>query len=71
VLGELVRIAGERLIVMPGSGLHAGNIRDVAKKSGAREYHAGLSSMVAEPANNLGAFEREVRKLADALAAGD
>jgi copper homeostasis protein len=70
LLGDLVRIAGDRLIVMPGSGLHAGNIREAVKKTGAREYHAGLSSVVAEPANNLGAFEREVRKLADALAVG-
>jgi copper homeostasis protein len=67
VLGELVRIAGERLIVMPGSGLHAGNIRDTVDKTGAREFHAGLSSLVANPADNLAAFEAEVRKLASAL----
>jgi len=67
VLGELVRIAGERLIVMPGSGLHAGNIRDVVRKTGAREYHAGLSSVIASPADNLAAFEEEVGKLAATL----
>ena len=67
VLAELVRIAGERLIVMPGSGIHAGNIRKVARKTGAREYHAGLSSVIANPADNLAAFEEEVRKLAAAL----
>jgi copper homeostasis protein len=67
VLGELVRITGERLIVMPGSGLHAGNVRETVQKTGAREYHAGLSSVVADPANNLGAFEKEVRKLAAVL----
>ncbi|MGB7283087.1 MAG: copper homeostasis protein CutC [Candidatus Acidiferrum sp.] len=66
-LGELVRIAGERLIVMPGSGLHAGNIREAVEKTGAREYHAGLSSVVARPAGNDAAFEEEVRKLAEAL----
>jgi copper homeostasis protein len=68
VLEELVRIAGERLIVMPGSGLHARNVRETVQKTGAREYHAGLSSVVADHANNLGAFEKEVRKLAAALA---
>jgi copper homeostasis protein len=71
VLGELVRIAGERLIVMPGSGLHAGNIWEAVAKTGAREYHAGLSSVVAEPAGNLGAFEVEVRRMADTLREGD
>jgi len=64
LLGDLVRFAGHRLIVMPGSGLHAENIREAVKKTGACEFHAGLSSVVPDPANNLGAFEREVRKLA-------
>jgi copper homeostasis protein len=66
-LGELIRLAGERLIVMPGSGLHAGNIRDAVKRTGAREYHAGLSSVVANAAENIRPFEEEVRKLAAAL----
>ncbi len=68
LLGDLVRIASELLIVMPGSGLDAGNIRDAVKKTGALEYHAGLSSVVPDPANNIGAFENEVRRLAAALA---
>jgi copper homeostasis protein len=67
LLGELVRMAGERLIVMPGSGLHAGNIREAVAKTGAREFHAGLSSVVADPAVNIGKFETEVRKMAEAL----
>jgi copper homeostasis protein len=67
VLGELVRIAGERLIVMPGSGLHSVNIREAVRKTSAHEYHAGLSSMVANPASNMDAFEEEVRRLAAAL----
>ncbi len=67
LLGELVRMAGQRLIVMPGSGLHVGNIREAVAKTGAREFHAGLSSVVAEPARNVGAFEEEVRRMAEAL----
>jgi len=66
-LGELVRITGERLIVMPGSGLHAGNIREAVGKTGAREYHGGLSSVIARPADNIADFEEEVRKFAAAL----
>jgi copper homeostasis protein len=66
-IGELVRIAGERLIVMPGSGIHAGNIRKVVRMTGAREFHAGLSSVIASPADNLAAFEEEVIRLATAL----
>jgi copper homeostasis protein len=67
VLGELVRIAEERLIVLPGSGIHAGNIREVVQKTGASEYHAGLSSVVANATVNIRAFEEEVRRLATAL----
>ena len=66
-IAELVRIAGERLTVMPGSGIHAGNIREAAQKTGAREFHAGLSSVIASPVDNLAAYEAEVRKLAGAL----
>jgi len=69
LLGELVLAAGDRLIVMPGSGLHAGNIQEVVRKTRAREYHAGLSSVIAKPAQNPKAFEEEVRKLAEALRA--
>jgi copper homeostasis protein len=71
LLRDLVRIAGHRLIVMPGSGLHAGNILEAVQETGAREFHAGLSSVVPDPLNNLGAFEREVRKLAAALTPHD
>jgi copper homeostasis protein len=67
VLGELVRIAEERLIVLPGSGIHAGNIREVVRKTGACEFHAGLSSVVANATVDIRAFEEEVRKLATAL----
>ena len=67
LIGELVRIAGERLVVMPGSGLHSGNIREAVAKTGAREFHAGLSSVVGDVAGNLGEFEAEVRRLSEAL----
>lgn len=66
-LAELVRMAGERLIVMPGSGLHAWNIQEAIRKTGAREFHAGLSSVVPAPAENLLAFEQAVAQLAAAL----
>lgn len=67
VLGNLVRIAGDRIAVMPGSGLRARNIREAVEKTNAREYHAGLSAVISNPAQNLNAFEEEVRKLALAL----
>jgi copper homeostasis protein len=68
VLGDLVKAAGERLIVLPGSGLQADNIWEAVKKTRAREYHAGLSSVVARPAEDLEKFEEEVWKMAGVLA---
>src|SRR5277367_1468358 len=67
LLGDLVRIAGGGISVMPGSGLHAGNILEAVAKTGAHEYHAGLSAVVADVSGNLAVFEGEVRKLADVL----
>ena len=71
LLGELVRNAGERIVVMPGSGLHAGNILEAVERTGAREYHAGLSSVVTRAADDLDGFEREVRKMVAALRGGE
>jgi copper homeostasis protein len=68
VLGELVERASGRLILLPGSGIHAGNIREAVRLTRAREYHAGLSSVVARPAEHLEEFEAAVRALAETLA---
>jgi len=69
MLGELVRSAGERIVVMPGSGLHAGNIGQAVTETGAREYHAGLSSVASQAGGGLDGFEREVLKMVAALRA--
>jgi copper homeostasis protein len=71
LLGDLVRFAGNRITVMPGSGLHAGNICEAVETTGAREYHAGLSSVIPRPAENISAFENEVSELAVALRSCD
>ena len=39
LLGELVKAAGERIIIMPGCGVNEGNIAEIARLSGAREFH--------------------------------
>jgi len=38
-LCSLISQANGRLIIMPGSGLHSGNVADIAQRSGAREFH--------------------------------
>lgn len=79
-LKRMVGRAGERLIVMPGSGIRAGNVREIMARTGAREVHAsGRETLAAAPdakslafgfqaANAMETDETAVRKLRDALA---
>jgi len=67
VLADLVRLAADHIVVMPGSGLHAGNIREAVQQIRASEYHAGLSSVISRPSENLSAYEEEIKKLLTAL----
>ena len=39
LIGELVRRAAGRLIVMPGAGINEGNVSELIAATGAREYH--------------------------------
>lgn len=39
LIAELVRRAGDRLVIMPGAGINEGNIRELIPATGAREYH--------------------------------
>jgi copper homeostasis protein len=39
LIAQLVRRAGERLIVMPGAGVNENNIRELITATGAREFH--------------------------------
>ena len=39
LLAELVKAAGDRIIIMPGCGVNESNIAEIARLSGAREFH--------------------------------
>ncbi len=39
LIAQLIQQADERIIIMPGSGLRSSNVIDVAKITGAREFH--------------------------------
>lgn len=43
-IAELVKQAGDRIIVMPGCGINAGNIKKLEQITGAVEYHMSASS---------------------------
>ncbi len=46
LLKSLVEQADDRIIIMPGCGINAGNIRRIADETGAREFHFSARSSV-------------------------
>jgi copper homeostasis protein len=63
-LAKLVQMAGERIIIVPGSGIHPENFAVVRQAVNAREYHSGLSSVLPYGSNDFALFEAAVRALA-------
>ena len=47
LIAELVRRAGDRMIVMPGAGINEGNIRELITATGAREFHLSGQKKIA------------------------
>lgn len=43
LLNELIRQADERIVIMPGSGVRAANIIDIAKQTGSSQFHSAAS----------------------------
>jgi copper homeostasis protein len=46
LIKELVRQAGDRIIIMPGSGVRSSNLADLQQHTGAREYHSSARMTV-------------------------
>jgi len=67
VLAELLEAAGDRIVIVPGAGISARNIEQVAKQTGAREFHSGLSAALPYGSEDYKKFEEEVRKLGEAV----
>ena len=49
LLRQLADIAGSRIIIMPGSGIRPGNIKQLAEQTGAIEFHASLRRTTTSP----------------------
>lgn len=74
ILATLVDQANDRIVIMPGSGLRAGNLRDIAEKTGAREFHSSARISISSSMQHINEFmneqlvqtgldEQEVRKM--------
>lgn len=44
LIGQLIKAADERIVIMPGSGVRADNIKTLAFETGAKEFHSSLRS---------------------------
>lgn len=63
----LVAAAGERVTIIPGAGINAGNILQLAAATRARDFHSGLSSVFSRSKANYVQFENEVRAMVKIL----
>jgi len=67
-IARLVAAAKKRVIIVPGGGINASNVVQIATETGAREIHSGLGSVLAYGHEDYSRFEDEVRKMATLLA---
>jgi len=67
-LRELVQAAGDRTIILPGGGISAANVAEVLRRSGAHEFHSGLSATIPYASRDYPRLAREVQKLSEVLA---
>jgi copper homeostasis protein len=79
-ISRLISEAGDRIIIMPGSGIRSGNIGEIADKTGATEFHSSArvftaSSMgfnnpqMMEHLQSVTVDEDEIRKMIQTLTA--
>jgi copper homeostasis protein len=80
LIAQLVQAAGDRIIIMPGSGVRSGNIIQLAKVTEASEFHSSARVSVPSKMNYVNVEMNEslqqimvdgdeVRKMAEALKA--
>jgi len=66
MIAALVKKAQKRIVILPGAGIHPGNIGEIARRTGADEFHSGLSSVLGRSAD-AARFQNEVRRMAERL----
>jgi copper homeostasis protein len=61
VVRSLIQQAENRITILPGGGLHPGNIAEVPRVTGARELHTGLGGVIPYASQDIPVFESAVR----------
>jgi copper homeostasis protein len=60
---QLIQAAINRIIVMPGAGIHANNFLALRRTTQAQEFHAGLGTVLPYSSSDCSAFESQIRQL--------
>ena len=55
VIADLVRQAGERIVILAGAGLRPGNVADFVRRTGVSEVHGSCRAPLPEPPSGLAA----------------
>jgi copper homeostasis protein len=74
LIALLIKKAEERIIIMPGSGIRSGNIKQIAERSGAVEFHSSartkgsskmnyVNSAIKEESSATGIDENEIKNM--------
>lgn len=67
ILRSLIHQAANRITILPGGGLHPGNIAQVARATGAHELHTGLGEVILYSSPDTATFESAVRNCVASL----
>ncbi len=78
MLAQLVKQAGDRIIIMPGAGVNSSNILKLKAECGATEFHSSARKIAPNPVTFINkevsdygkvyiADEKEVRAMVNAL----
>jgi copper homeostasis protein len=72
-LTNLVRLAGERIVIMPGGGIRSENVERILRSTGAREIHTSLGASDAKSSGTrqMPLFEARVRTFKHSLDSDD
>jgi copper homeostasis protein len=62
VIARAVAKVGKRIVIVPGAGINPQNVQEVVRRTKAKEFHSGLSSVLGHGAD-VTKFEAEVRRL--------
>lgn len=80
LLRELVRAADERIVIMPGSGVRAANVAELAARTGALEFHTSarvaqasamefVNAAMREDLSKVMPSEEEIRRIREIISA--